>query len=173
MYATATTPSGQESRGCDATGLPARSKGNEEVKQFYADSMCGANRFKEGSLGRVSLHLQWSGVAFHPVYQTPFSSNMNMASISAAYGRLARLPRIGLIYDFGHNNFSVGSVMQERKQFVVTCKDCHRAVPTGAKEFQFHSTEVTCPLCGEKHRYLPSEVILDRPNELAAKKQRA
>jgi len=28
-------------------------------------------------------------------------------------------------------------------------------------------------LCGEKHRYLPSEVILGRPNELAAKKQRA
>jgi len=46
--------------------------------------------------------------------------------------------------------------MQERKQFVVTCKDCHRAVPTGAKEFPFHSIEVTCPLCGEKHRYLPS-----------------
>ena len=34
--------------------------------------------------------------------------------------------------------------MQERKQFVVTCKDCHRAVPTGAKEFPFHSMEVCC-----------------------------
>jgi RNase P subunit RPR2 len=62
--------------------------------------------------------------------------------------------------------------MQERKQFVVTCKDCHRAVPTGAKEFPFRSIEVTCPLCGEQHRYLPSEVILGRPNELATKKQR-
>jgi RNase P subunit RPR2 len=77
-----------------------------------------------------------------------------------------------LIYDFGHNNFSVGLVMQERKQFVVTCKDCQRAIPTGAKEFPFHSMEVTCPLCGEKHRYLPSEFILGKPNELAAKKQR-
>jgi RNase P subunit RPR2 len=64
-------------------------------------------------------------------------------------------------------------VMQERKQFVVTCKDCHRAVPSGAKEFPFHSIEVACPLCGEKHRYLPSEVVLGRPNELVAKKQRA
>ena len=78
-----------------------------------------------------------------------------------------------LDYDFGHNNSSVGFVTQERKHFVVTCKDCHRAVPSGAKEFPFHSIEITCPLCGEKHRYLPSEVILGRPNELATKKQRA
>jgi RNase P subunit RPR2 len=63
--------------------------------------------------------------------------------------------------------------MQERKQFVVTCKDCHRAVSSRAKEFPFHSIEVACPLCGKKHRYLPSEVILGRPNELAAKKQQA
>ena len=62
--------------------------------------------------------------------------------------------------------------MQERKQFVVTCKDCQRAVPSGVKEFPFHSMEVTFPLCGEKHRYLPSEFILGKPNELAAKKQR-
>jgi RNase P subunit RPR2 len=47
--------------------------------------------------------------------------------------------------------------MQERKQFIVTCKDCHRDVPFGAKEFPFHSIEVTCPLCGELRRYLPSE----------------
>jgi RNase P subunit RPR2 len=63
--------------------------------------------------------------------------------------------------------------MQKREQFVVTCKDCQRAIPTGAKEFPFHSVEVTCPLCGKQHRYLPSEVILGRPNELAAKKLRA
>jgi RNase P subunit RPR2 len=93
--------------------------------------------------------------------------------ISKLSGRLARLRRIGLIYDFGHNNSSVGFVMQKREQFVVTCKDCQRAIPTGAKEFPFHSVEVTCPLCGKQHRYLPSEVILGRPNELAAKKLRA
>jgi len=82
-------------------------------------------------------------------------------------------PCISLTYDFGHHNSSVGFVMQERKRFVVTCKDCQRAISTGAKEFPFHSIEVTCPLCGEKHRYLPSQVILGKPNELAAKKQRA
>ena len=63
--------------------------------------------------------------------------------------------------------------MQKRKQFVVTCKDCHRAVPTGAKEFPFHSIEVTCTLCGKQRRYRPSEVILGRPKELEAKEQRA
>jgi Zn finger protein HypA/HybF involved in hydrogenase expression len=67
----------------------------------------------------------------------------------------------------------MGFVMQERKQFVVTCKDCHRAVPIGAKEFPFHSIEVTCPLCGEKHKYLPSEVSLGRPDQLVTQQKRA
>jgi RNase P subunit RPR2 len=62
--------------------------------------------------------------------------------------------------------------MQERKQFAVTCKDCHQAVPTGVKEFPFHSIEVTCPLCGELRRYVPSEVFLGRPDQLAIRKQR-
>ena len=82
-------------------------------------------------------------------------------------------PFIGLIYDFGHNNSSAGFVMQERKQFVVTCKDCHRAVPSGAKEFPFHSIELTCPLCGEPRRYLPSEIFLSRPDRLVTRQQRA
>src|ERR1039458_2568373 len=51
-------------------------------------------------------------------------------------------------------------VMQERKQFVVTCKDCQRAIPTGAKEFPFQSITIECPQCGELRRYLPSEVFL-------------
>ena len=95
------------------------------------------------------------------------------STVFKASGQLARLPHVGLIYDFAHNNSFVGFVMQERKQFVVTCKDCHRDVPSGAREFPFHSIEVTCPLCGKQRRYMPSEVILGRPNELVAKKQRA
>jgi hypothetical protein len=63
--------------------------------------------------------------------------------------------------------------MQERKQFIVTCKDYRRDIPSGMKEFPFKSIVVTCPLCKEQRRYLPSEVILGRPNELVAKKQRA
>ena len=61
--------------------------------------------------------------------------------------------------------------MQERKQFVVTCKDCHRAVPAGAKEFPFQSIVVACPLCGKQSRYRPSEVLLGWPNQLVAKKR--
>ena len=49
------------------------------------------------------------------------------------------------------------------KQFVVTCKLCRREVPSGAKEFPFHSIVVTCSLCGKQLQYLPSEVILGRP----------
>jgi RNase P subunit RPR2 len=63
--------------------------------------------------------------------------------------------------------------MQERKQFVVTCKDCHRAVRSGAKEFPFQSVMVECPLCGELRRYLPTEVFLGRPDQLVTRQQRA
>ncbi len=63
--------------------------------------------------------------------------------------------------------------MQKRKQFVVTCKDCHRAVPAGAKEFPFQSITVECPLCGELRRYLPSELFLGKPDHLVQHPQRA
>ena len=63
--------------------------------------------------------------------------------------------------------------MQERKQFVVTCKDCHRDVPSGVKEFPFQSIVVACPSCKEQRRYLPSEVFLGRPNHLVAKQAKA
>ena len=52
-----------------------------------------------------------------------------------------------------------------RRQFVVTCKRCHLEVPSGVKEFPFHSIVVTCSLCGEQRQYLPSEVILGRPHQ--------
>jgi hypothetical protein len=90
-----------------------------------------------------------------------------------ALRQLAPLPRVGFNHVFANTTSLKGFVMQERKQFVVTCKDCHRAVPSGAKEFPFHSIEVACLLCGEKHRYLPSEVFLGRPNHLVAKQAKA
>jgi hypothetical protein len=71
-----------------------------------------------------------------------------------------------------HRYGSVVAQMQERKQFVVTCKDCHRPVPSGVKEFPFQSIIVTCPLCGKQHRYLPSEVSLGRPDRLMVHQQR-
>jgi hypothetical protein len=58
---------------------------------------------------------------------------------------------------------------QEKKQFVVLCKRCRRDVPIGVKEFPFQSLVVMCPLCDERHKYLPSEVFLGRPNDLVGK----
>ena len=63
--------------------------------------------------------------------------------------------------------------MKERKQFVVTYKDCRRDVPSGVKEFPFQSIVVTCPSCKEQRRYLPSEVFLGRPNHLVDKQAKA
>ena len=59
-----------------------------------------------------------------------------------------------------------------RKTFVVACKKCHRDVPTGVAEFPFQSINVECALCGERCRYLPSEVFLGRPNQLVARQKR-
>jgi hypothetical protein len=47
-----------------------------------------------------------------------------------------------------------------RKQFVVLCKKCKRDVPAGVAKFPFQSIVVTCPLCREQRRYLPSETGL-------------
>ena len=60
-----------------------------------------------------------------------------------------------------------------RKTFVVACKKCRRDVPTGAGEFPFQSIVVDCPLCGEKRRYLPSEVFLGRVDQLVNRQKRA
>lgn len=60
-----------------------------------------------------------------------------------------------------------------RKTFVVACKKCRRDLPTGAAKFPFQSIVVECPLCGEKRRYLPSEVFLGRVDQLVNRQKRA
>ena len=60
-----------------------------------------------------------------------------------------------------------------RKTFVVACKKCRRDVPTGVAEFPFQSIIVECALCGEKRRYLPSEVFLGRSIRLVTRQKRA
>jgi hypothetical protein len=62
--------------------------------------------------------------------------------------------------------------IQERKLFIVECKRCRRDVPAGVDQFPFQSIVAACPLCGEQRRYLPSEVLLGRPNHLVAKQVR-
>jgi hypothetical protein len=56
-----------------------------------------------------------------------------------------------------------------RKIFVVTCKRCRREVPAGVHQFPFQPIVVSCPLCGELRRYLPSEVYLGIPHALVGK----
>lgn len=60
-----------------------------------------------------------------------------------------------------------------RKTLVVACKKCRRDVKTGVAEFPFQSIIVACPLCGEKRRYLPSEVFLGRVDQLVNRQKRA
>jgi len=60
-----------------------------------------------------------------------------------------------------------------RKTFVVACKKCCRDVATGVAEFPFQSIIVECALCGEKRRYLPSEVFLGLVDQLVARQKRA
>jgi hypothetical protein len=57
--------------------------------------------------------------------------------------------------------------------FVVACKKCRRDVPTGVGEFPFELIVVECPLCGEKRRYLPTEVFLGRVDRLVNIRKRA
>ena len=59
-----------------------------------------------------------------------------------------------------------------RKTFVVARKKCRRDVPTGAGKFPFQSIVVECPLCGEKRRYLPSEIFLGRVDQLVNHQRR-
>ncbi|MDR3412272.1 MAG: hypothetical protein P4L87_15220 [Formivibrio sp.] len=59
-----------------------------------------------------------------------------------------------------------------RKMFVVTCKRCRRDVPTSVSEFPFQSITVTCCLCGEVRRYLPSELFLGRVDQLVLHQSR-
>ncbi len=59
-----------------------------------------------------------------------------------------------------------------RKLFVVTCKRCRRDVPAGVGEFPFQSIMVSCPLCSEQRRYLPSEVFLGRVDRLVIHQNR-
>ena len=67
---------------------------------------------------------------------------------------------------------SFGFPSPERKQFVVACKRCRRDLPAIVSEFPFQPIVVTCPLCGERRRYLPSEVFLGQPNRLVSKQAR-
>ena len=50
------------------------------------------------------------------------------------------------------------------KSCVVCCKKCGHDVLAGTDSFPASSIFVVCSLCGEKRKYLPSEVIHGRPH---------
>jgi len=83
--------------------------------------------------------------------------------------RLAWFPQVDFRHIFAYAGSAMAFGIQERKQFVVTCKRCRRDIPAGVKVFPFQSIVIACPLCGEQRRYLPSEVLLGRPNHLVEK----
>jgi hypothetical protein len=64
--------------------------------------------------------------------------------------------------------FSIASA----KVFVFECKLCRREVPAGVASFPFQSIVADCLLCGERRRYLPSEVFLGKLHALVAKQVR-
>ena len=55
---------------------------------------------------------------------------------------------------------------------VVCCKKCGHDVLAGTDSFPASSIFVVCSLCGEKRKYLPSEVIHGRPH-FAVRRRRA
>ena len=79
--------------------------------------------------------------------------------------------RLGFRLAFSYHSYMFPTA-SGRKTFVVTCKHCRRDVPSGLREFPFQSVAVECPLCGELRRYLPSEVILGRPDGLVTRQRR-
>jgi hypothetical protein len=74
-----------------------------------------------------------------------------------------------LVWMSGRYSLSLSPLFRgltSRKQFVVTCKGCHRDVPSGLIEFPFQSVAVECPLCHKMSRYRPSEVFMGKPDHL-------
>jgi hypothetical protein len=50
--------------------------------------------------------------------------------------------------------------------FLVTCKGCRRNIPIRMSEFPFRAFSVDCCLCGQRGRYLPSQVQHGLPDRL-------
>jgi hypothetical protein len=57
------------------------------------------------------------------------------------------------------------------KSCVVCCKKCGHDVLAGTDGFPASSVFVVCSLCGERRRYLPSEVIHGRPHCVVPRKR--
>ena len=101
------------------------------------------------------LHQRLPG---HPIPSAPTARIVSSGRLSPYFRYTASVTAFGI---------------QEREQFVVTCKRCRRDIPAGVKVFPFQSIIIACPLCGEQRRYWPSEVLLGRPHHPVEKQARA
>jgi hypothetical protein len=82
------------------------------------------------------------------------------------------LLNIPLIFSFSSPIVVVMRALPFPKCCVVCCKKCGHDVLAGTDRFPAQSIFVVCSLCGEKRRYLPSEVIHGRPHHFVARRRR-
>ena len=83
-------------------------------------------------------------------------------------GRFAYTSR--LIFSFYSPILMAMRTLPFPKCCVVCCKKCGHDVLAGTDGFPASSVFVVCSLCGEKRRYLPSEVIHGRPHSVVRRK---
>jgi hypothetical protein len=77
----------------------------------------------------------------------------------------------GLIFSFYSPIVLPMRALPFPKSCVVCCKKCGHDVLAGTDGFPANSIFVVCSLCGEKRKYLPSEVIHGRPHCLVRRKR--
>lgn len=57
--------------------------------------------------------------------------------------------------------------------FVIVCKGCHENIPAPVETVPDDWIIATCPLCGQKRRYLPAEIFQGRlSHEIAVQRVR-
>jgi hypothetical protein len=76
-----------------------------------------------------------------------------------------------LIFSFYSPILALMRALTFPKSCVVCCKKCGHDVSAGTENFPASSIAVICSLCGEKRKYLPSEVIHGRPHFLVRRKR--
>jgi hypothetical protein len=52
--------------------------------------------------------------------------------------------------------------------FVIVCKGCHENIPAPVETLPDDWVIAECPLCGQKRRYLPTEIFQGRLSHLVA-----
>src|SRR6202035_3087148 len=81
------------------------------------------------------------------------------------------LAGVGLIFSFYSPIVLRMRALPFPKSCVVCCKKCGHDVLSGTEGFPASSIFVVCSLCGEKRKYLPSEVIHGRPHSAVPRRR--